>query len=671
MQSLRKALFAVTAVVIALFVTEAYPRTSKTRADWDVQARERKANYVYGQSLVSETLDSAARALSLADYAYWLDSTDVYIKAQGKYYKYLSSGSKQDLLDAVRAYSDMFYADPTDYYNGRDAASMASYAGEYGLQIELLRTIDSLYSANTDAAERLANCYVQAYLLGDSTAYGKAMDIFTRLERGVGKDLNLSSQKIRAMLLRKDTTAIEDEIHQILDDMPGDARAYVFAGTNYYYLGNDSLSEAYLKKACEVDSTDGQAYVILAEYYDAKGDSAAYNRELYNSILSPNIDVETKETMLRKYIGNNAKDSTLYPQIRDMLDQVIDENPGEACFHDIYGAFLTMSKDISAAIEQLSYSLDLNPSNDNVRRLLVSHLLAMEDYDKAISLLREGMELSPDNLLYPVIAASTLTDRGKNTEAIELIETISIPEVRNAEAVSDFYASKGDIYQKCDSLDKALEAYDQAIAVNPNNAMAYNNAAYYMAQAGVNLDKALKYARYAVLSNVDEPTYLDTYAWVYFKQKNYPEAKTYIDKALKHIYSMPEIIDTVVLDTMALQDDTLLTDTVYTKPVTEVAFADDHAVMDSDNDTDTVIIDTDDADNTDGKSEAALFNEAMAEGAEITYIGATDVLGHAGDIYFMNGDPDQAVIFWEEALKLDPENELLQRKVKNKTYFYK
>ena len=49
---------------------------------------------------------------------------------------------------------------------------------------------------------------------------------------------------------------------------------------------------------------------------------------------------------------------------------------------------------------------------------------------------------------------------------------------------------------------------------------------------------------------------------------------------------------------------------------------------------------------------------------------SAEVFDHAGDIYFMNGEPQKALEFWEKALALDPDNELLQRKVKHKTYFY-
>lgn len=36
----------------------------------------------------------------------------------------------------------------------------------------------------------------------------------------------------------------------------------------------------------------------------------------------------------------------------------------------------------------------------------------------------------------------------------------------------------------------------------------------------------------------------------------------------------------------------------------------------------------------------------------------------------MNGDPDEAIRLWTEALKLDPDNALLRKKVKNRTHYY-
>ena len=47
------------------------------------------------------------------------------------------------------------------------------------------------------------------------------------------------------------------------------------------------------------------------------------------------------------------------------------------------------------------------------------------------------------------------------------------------------------------------------------------------------------------------------------------------------------------------------------------------------------------------------------------------ILEHAGDIYALCGNADQAVAYWQQAQLSDPENKLLRRKIKRKKYFRK
>ena len=109
-----------------------------------------------------------------------------------------------------------------------------------------------------------------------------------------------------------------------------------------------------------------------------------------------------------------------------------------------------------------------------------------------------------------------------------------------------------------------------------------------MAEQGIDLDRAEKMSAITVRQNPDNDTALDTYAWIFFKKKDFAKAKEIIDRALA----------------------------------------------------------------VEGDNRQA------------------DVLHHAGDIYYMNGDPEQALQLWEEALALDPDNALLAKKVKGKTHYY-
>lgn len=60
---------------------------------------------------------------------------------------------------------------------------------------------------------------------------------------------------------------------------------------------------------------------------------------------------------------------------------------------------------------------------------------------------------------------------------------------------------------------------------------------------------------------------------------------------------------------------------------------------------------------------AAIANSDGEQSAEL--------YEHYGDILFMNGFHEEALPNWEKALELNPDSEILQRKVKHKTFFFK
>ena len=206
------------------------------------------------------------------------------------------------------------------------------------------------------------------------------------------------------------------------------------------------------------------------------------------------------------------------------------------------------------------------------------------------------MALFPENGYFPLAISSVMAMEGRDTAALAMIDTLDLRSYGNDLVSSAILSTKGDILWRLGKAEEASAAYREAILLNPENYMAMNNFAYFNACEGTELGAAQLYASIATTAEPDNITYLDTYAWVYFKKKDYAKAKDIIDKAFK-----------------AAEDD--------------------------------------------GSGKVAI--EPSAE-----------IYDHAGDIYFMNGEPKEAVKFWEKALELDPDNELIQRKVKHKTYFY-
>ena len=103
----------------------------------------------------------------------------------------------------------------------------------------------------------------------------------------------------------------------------------------------------------------------------------------------------------------------------------------------------------------------------------------------------------------------------------------------NVEQQSQFDSQLGDAYQEMKEYAKSDAAYDAVLTTDPDNYAVLNNYSYYLSLRGEKLDKAKEMAGRTVAKFPDNDTYLDTYAWVLYKQKDYAGARPNLEKASK------------------------------------------------------------------------------------------------------------------------------------------
>ena len=221
--------------------------------------------------------------------------------------------------------------------------------------------------------------------------------------------------------------------------------------------------------------------------------------------------------------------------------------------------------------------------------MLTSLYLQEDQLDKAKAAIKRSFRYYPENGRQYLVLGSIYDQSGEREKAPkEYARALELIDSTDIKTISRIYGAMGDNLYARELTDSAFTLYKKALLYDPENYMALNNCAYYLACEGRDLDEALSMIETATAAEPENVTSLDTYAWVLFKRKDYAKAREIIDRTLE------------------------------------------------------------------------LSDENSAE-----------ILEHAGDIYFMDGDPDGALEFWKEALKLTPDNQLLEKKVKHKTYFFK
>ncbi len=580
---------------------------------WDEDAARRKAAYIFIDAMADLSDEGYTAYSAKLRRATQLDPSDVDIAAE--YAELLLQTTELDSAETMRAYNAMwrrFKAAPGDYTT---AAAMAEIAGRMGRLDDVAEVWKALRKAlpgRNDPSMNLADTYLLMYMRGDSAAYDSAMSIYSRLEEGLGFDIALSSHKIRALALRRDTSAVVGELTRISRAAPADADVALYTGQMFesYNMPDSALSR--YDRACSIDSTDGRALMLRAQLHLSQGDSAAFDSEVFRALESANLDFPNKMRMLSSYIRALFEDSTQHARIDTLFDVMRQVNPGEPQLHALNALYLSQTGRADAAAEQAGYAVDLDPTNLELSTMLVQFEARRNDDEAVLRAVRAGARRFPDALYFPVVGASHLVSLKRFDEAAAMLDSFDIASVENPEAAGDYWSIRADVEYGRGRRDSSAVLYERAITVNPHNIMAMNNYAYHLAVADTLLDKAEHYSALAVKSDPENVTYLDTYAWVLFRKKEYTLARQYIDAVLRIMRIDPERPEEAP------------------EPAPE----------------------------GDGEA-AAPDREPSAE-----------VLDHAGDIYFMTGDRKQAIAFWRAAHALEPDNELIGRKVAQKTIFF-
>jgi Tfp pilus assembly protein PilF len=118
------------------------------------------------------------------------------------------------------------------------------------------------------------------------------------------------------------------------------------------------------------------------------------------------------------------------------------------------------------------------------------------------------------------------------TKALSYIKNATSLELQDKDLLSQSFSAIGDIYHEQKDNAKSDEAYDKSLTYNPDNAYTLNNYAYYLSVRGERLDKAAQMSKRSNELQPGTASFEDTYAWILFRQKNYAEARIWIEKAI-------------------------------------------------------------------------------------------------------------------------------------------
>lgn len=396
----------------------------------------------------------------------------------------------------------------------------------------------------------------------------------------------------------------EDYYKKAIEVNPSSFIAYSYL-SDFYKSNNETSKEIETYKVAIEKLPENHVFYqrlakALMEKNELREALNVVNRALEISPLNPNIFLTKAKILLniKKYdefymtvkeilnIDPNILEAKIclveyYIQIYEykkgvevLLDLEKEENlsmPRKEIYKTI-GYLYTIMKDWGAAKSYLERSLEIGNNDPNIYSYLSYIYKETGDCVSALKMAEEGLRIAPSykplilNKIYALLCAEKTgeaimlakkeSERTKDRDFLFAGLTIFIEkkewkkgeefiekELKKYSQSEEFYFRIGDFYEKKGDLKKAEKALKKAISLNPSFGNALNYLAYSWALRDKNLKKALSFAKKAVSIDPENPDYLDTIGWIYFKLGQIKNSKKLLEKAFSKKPWEPEIVE--------------------------------------------------------------------------------------------------------------------------------
>ena len=370
----------------------------------------------------------------------------------------------------------------------------------------------------------------------------KAIEVLDRHEARFGLNESVSVEKAKLYAQLKDIKKASSEIMKLMKAYP--EKTDYLGLLAELYLSNDEEKKGLqvLEKVVKKEPDNGFAQLFMADYYYSKGDTVESERLLRNVLVNDRVDNGLKVQYLLKLLVNQKELNLSVEKVYGYERILLERYPDDLSVRTLNADFLKRMNQLDLCVKELEFLISKDPDNFVVWEELLLMYNQIQDtasmYEKGLECLRH---FPNEPLPYLMVSLPLLLERNIDGALLYLKRGVELAEDGTV-IKAQFYSYLGDCYYEQDSVDLAFKMYDEVLKINPNDVLVLNNYSYFLALRGERLEEAEEMISRAVSLNPNNGTFLDTYAWVLFKRKNYSLAKFYIRSAIEDEQSVSGVL---------------------------------------------------------------------------------------------------------------------------------
>jgi len=367
--------------------------------------------------------------------------------------------------------------------------------------------------------------------------YEDALKTYDRIEKQYGFVEELSYKKQQIYLRQNNLDKALKEGEMLISSDPSEIR-YLLAQAEM--LANNKRPEEainLLNQALKSDQSNAQAHLLLADLHRQKGETADSEKHLKMAFTFPGLDIDTKVKILVEYIRQfpvppATPDPALQGLTLELSELTIKAHPQEAKAYAVSGDVKALTQKREAARTNYLQAVKLDKSHYKIWQQIVFIDAELNQPDSLLNHTEKALEFFPNQAMMWFYNGTAYLLKKNPTKAIKSLEYGKRLAASEPEMQTQFNLQLGDTYQSLKDYPKSDAAYESVLVADPDNAHVLNNYSYYLSLRNQNLTKAKSMAERLVKANPKDATYLDTYAWVLYKLKDYTGARKNLEEAI-------------------------------------------------------------------------------------------------------------------------------------------
>ncbi|HAF95624.1 MAG: hypothetical protein A2X34_08050 [Elusimicrobia bacterium GWC2_51_8] len=427
-----------------------------------------------------------------------------------------------DYASALLEYKRTLLLDPQSIFVYKQALNLALHIGRVDDAEKWARFVVSADSATSDNWVLYGNvCWAKNDLEGARKAYEKA--------QAIDNNNAEAAYQLASLWSSRDPDKSIGYLKRFLELRPDEEADVRYQLAVLYNLKGDyEAMKENLLKAKEADSLYLQPRYMLANYYEMKNDTASALAEYQDlsSLENDNIDLFNH---LGELYASPAVSNLPEAEKYFLKAYGLDKTNASACFW--LSVISEQRRDFSGAAGFLETSRDLKENPSSVLRLSYYYTQSGR-YTTAVKILEDSHKKWPDNREVSYFLALGYDDTRRTLQALEMLKGLIAGDTGYVEARMQYAV----ISEREGNIAEAEENFRLLLARDPANANILNYLGYSLADRGMKLAEAEVFISSAVKLEPDNAAYMDSLAWVYFRQGRIKEAVAQINKALKLVY---------------------------------------------------------------------------------------------------------------------------------------